>query len=404
MSIQIETAALWPIIDMMQRRVISRAITVPIFACIALDVRPDGVTLRATDQDVFARAIVPGRALADFAPFAAAVDAKALAAFMKRAGTLITISEAPGAVSFASGSSRIRLASISDDALPDYMHDHAAPHGFALEPAAFADDLKRLIPFVSDDRSRYYINGIGCSFRRGRMTMAATDGKRCAVIDRAAPAGTEAAPDIVLPTKAAKLIKAALSKPRGMPAIGVAVSDSVAHFRIGDIEITSRTIDATFPDMERAVLTAMGPEADSSLPFASLEPRLARADVEAVERCAYGTIAWARGQYGVMATSPDAPHWLAVLSLQDKPVYSKGFAPEAGQTFEYQDDAGIWHEIPLATNAGGLIDIGKDVLHVLAAPVPSASVPPRTTRSKARSIPASQSGGSFARPWEELAA
>ncbi|RMF04798.1 MAG: DNA polymerase III subunit beta, partial [Alphaproteobacteria bacterium] len=122
-----------------------------------------------------------------------------------------------------------------------------------------AADLKRLIEktrfAISTEETRYYLNGIylHCAESEAgeKLRAVATDGHRLAQVDVPLPEGASGMPGIIVPRKTVhevyRLIEAADD------GVKVELSTSKIRFTAGDVVLTSKLIDGTFPDYERVI-------------------------------------------------------------------------------------------------------------------------------------------------------
>jgi len=159
-----------------------------------------------------------------------------------------------GRLAIAAGSSRFLLACLPADDFPELGLDGMS-HEFRLP----ARDLARLIEktrfAISTDETRYYLNGIYFhaieSGERPLLRAVATDGHRLARMDVDLPDGASGMPSIILPRKTVQ----ELAKLLGDHSDDVAVdlSANKVRFRAGNIVLTSKLIDGTFPDYERVI-------------------------------------------------------------------------------------------------------------------------------------------------------
>ena len=205
--------------------------TIPILACVKLELADGKLTATATDLDIEITGTI--EAHGDDAAFC--VDAKRLAGIVaKLTGESLEITPADNRVAIKSGRSRFLL-----DALPAADYPDISAGGFDIE---FRVDLAALfapVAFaISTEETRYYLNGI--NMEPGIVT--ATDGHRLATLK------TEAWPDhkpVIVPRKTVSLV------PKGE--IAVSLSPNRIRMESAGVTITSKLIDGTFPDYERVI-------------------------------------------------------------------------------------------------------------------------------------------------------
>ena len=128
-------------------------------------------------------------------------------------------------------------------------------HSFTL-PAA---DLKRLIDrsqfAISTEETRYYLNGIylhtAGSAKAQTLRGVATDGHRLAQIDLPLPKGASGMPGVIVPRKTVGEVQRLIEDTEAE--VGIELSQGKIRFTIGNVVLTSKLIDGTFPDYGRVV-------------------------------------------------------------------------------------------------------------------------------------------------------
>jgi DNA polymerase-3 subunit beta len=152
------------------------------------------------------------------------------------------------------GRARFSLQMLPDADFPD-LQTGDLPISFTIP----AELLKRLIDrtqfAISTEETRYYLNGIyfhvvGAG-GEARLRAVATDGHRLAKAEAPAPEGSVGMPGIILPRKTVGEIQKLLERPDAEVTIGL--SDSKLRLAMGDLVLTSKLIDGTFPDYERVI-------------------------------------------------------------------------------------------------------------------------------------------------------
>jgi DNA polymerase-3 subunit beta len=108
---------------------------------------------------------------------------------------------------------------------------------------------------ISNEETRYYLNGIYFHATTSNdvpvMRAVATDGHRLARVEMPLPNGAAEMPAVIVPRKAINEIRKLIDDTDGD--ISVSLSDSKLCFAFGDIVLTTKLIDGTFPDYERVI-------------------------------------------------------------------------------------------------------------------------------------------------------
>jgi DNA polymerase-3 subunit beta len=162
-----------------------------------------------------------------------------------------------GRLKVAAGRASFELAVLPADEFPD-MGQAELPHRFTVA----GGELKRLFEkarfAISTEETRYYLNGIYLHRVEGgsapKLRAVATDGHRLAQVETECPKGTEGMPGVIVPRKAvAELIK--LIDDAQAP-VEVSLSQAKIRFAVGDVVLTSKLIDGSFPDYARVIPTS----------------------------------------------------------------------------------------------------------------------------------------------------
>lgn len=125
------------------------------------------------------------------------------------------------------------------------------PAIFKLPAASLSRLFEATFCAMSKEEVRYYLGGVFLHIVDGKLRAAATDGHRMIRAEMAAPEGTEALRDTIVPDKTVNHMRRILAKADGE--VTVRVSDRAIQFEVGGAEIASKVIDGTFPDYERVV-------------------------------------------------------------------------------------------------------------------------------------------------------
>lgn len=217
-------------------KVVESRNTIPILSNVVLAVADGRLTTKATDLDIEAEASV---AVLDAADGATTVEAKLLNDIVKRASGDLSLELDDQTLHVRSGRSRFKLQTLPVGDYPSLQHG-----GFDVE---FDVDLAALVGPVqfamSNEETRFYLNGVFLHAVGGFLTAVATDGHRLSrVRGDKAPDGL---PSVILPRKLVSLL------PKG--GVHVSLSESKVRIVADGVTLTSKLIDGTFPDYERVI-------------------------------------------------------------------------------------------------------------------------------------------------------
>jgi DNA polymerase III subunit beta len=114
----------------------------------------------------------------------------------------------------------------------------------------FIEMVSRTLFAVSDDETRYFMNGIFLEKKDDSLVMVATDGRRLAYIGRTIPLRPEALKAVILPPKILTIVRKLAS---GEGTLSLALTDKNVFVRIGATRLSSNLIDGQFPDYRRVI-------------------------------------------------------------------------------------------------------------------------------------------------------
>jgi DNA polymerase III subunit beta len=254
MKVTIERAALLKALSHIHR-IVERRNTIPILSNVLIEAKDGQLELKATDLDLEATEVAPADvAVAGATTVSAHIFHDIVRKLADGAQVSLEIAPDTGQLLLRSGRSRFHLQCLPASDFPDLTTGEFA-HKFDL-PAV---ELRRLIDnaqfAISTEETRYYLNGIyfhtADSDGTTMLRAVATDGHRLARIEAPAPAGAVGMPGVIAPRKAVGEILKLLEDPT--KDVTIEISQVKARFRFGDVTLTTKLIDGTFPDYNRVI-------------------------------------------------------------------------------------------------------------------------------------------------------
>src|SRR5947199_7419073 len=236
-------------------RVVERRNTIPILANVLLHGDRSKLSLKATDLDIevidaIAAEVAPGGSTTVPAHMFFDIVRK----LPEGAQIILESSGDRAALAIRAGRSRFTLQTLPESDFPDLAAGEMT-HKFSLP----AKDLKRLIDktqfAISTEETRYYLNGIYLHVAGGakalKLRAVATDGHRLAQVELDAPKGAEGMPGIIVPRKTVGEVQRLIEDLDAE--VAIELSQTKIRFTIGDVVLTSKLIDGTFPDYGRVI-------------------------------------------------------------------------------------------------------------------------------------------------------
>ncbi|MBI1867468.1 MAG: DNA polymerase III subunit beta [Methylocystis sp.] len=254
MQVTIERAALLRALGHVHR-VVERRTTIPILANVLIEAKPGALLLKATDLDLEIMEKTP----ADVAQEGATtLPAHTLYDIVRKlpegAQASLEATGEQGQLLLRSGRSRFNLQSLAASDFPDVTSGEFS-HAFALAPAVLKKLIDKTQFAISSEETRYYLNGIFVHTTEveGRLMLraVATDGHRLARVEAPAPAGSAGMPGVILPRKAVAEVQRLIED--AQDDIAIDLSANKMRFSFGDVVLTTKLIDGTFPDYTRVI-------------------------------------------------------------------------------------------------------------------------------------------------------
>ncbi len=256
MRVTLERAALLKSLGHVHR-VVERRNTIPILSNVLIRGDGSALQLKATDLDIEVVEAVPADVAQDGAT---TVPAHVIYDIVRKLpdGAQVQLESGPDAstIVLTAGRARFSLQTLPESDFPDITAGEFT-HRFVLP----AEDLKRLIDktqfAISQEETRYYLNGIYIHTVDDAdppvLRAVATDGHRLARVEIEAPDGSLGMPGVIVPRKAVQELQRLLEDPE--ESVGIELSTNKIRFTIGQVVLTSKLIDGTFPDYGRVIPT-----------------------------------------------------------------------------------------------------------------------------------------------------
>jgi DNA polymerase III subunit beta len=285
MKVTVERASLLKSLGHVHR-VVERRNTIPILANVLVRAEGSKLSFKATDLDLeitetIAAEVSPGGATT--------VPAHMFYEIVRKLpeGTQFTLQTLP------------------ENDFPDLAAGEMT-HSFTLGAA----DLKRLIDktqfAISTEETRYYLNGIylhaAGSGKSPTLRAVATDGHRLAQVELALPKGAAGMPGIIVPRKTVGEVQRLIEDNEAE--VSVELSQGKIRFTIGDVVLTSKLIDGTFPDYARVIPS--GNDKELVVDKKEFEQAVDRVSTVSSERGRAVKLSLSAGRLVLSVTNPDS--------------------------------------------------------------------------------------------------
>ena len=319
MKLTIERANLLRALNHVQS-VVERRNTIPILSNVLLDASGVSLSLTATDMDI---SIVESVAASVGTDGSTTALAHTLYEIVRKLpdGAQIELDKSGDQLHLRSGRSEFTLQTLPTEDFP-VMSGGEMSHEFSLD----ADLLRRLVDrtkfAISTEETRYYLNGIYLHGEGSMMRAVATDGHRLARMEADLPDGAAGMPGVIVPRKTVGELRKLIDEAEGP--VEVSLSDTKIRFATGDVVLTSKLIDGTFPDYERVIPT--GNDKILQIDCKEFAKAVDRVSTTATEKMRAVKLALSAGTITLSASSQDSGTAVEELEVgYDKESLEIGF-------------------------------------------------------------------------------
>lgn len=301
------------ILDGLQRvqNVVSTRTTLPILSNTLIQAEKSGVTFTTTDLDMAVRCRVDATVTE---PGATTLPAKRLFTILKEVSATdieIDVDENNHA-SIRCGSSFYKIMGLPQDEFPPFPRPDSQK-SFKIEQPILRDMLKKTAYAVSNDETRYVLNGVHLNITGEKITVVATDGRRLALVEREMdlPKGLEA--EFIIPTKAVNELQHLLGD-KGDAHLSVAENQIICA--IDDTMLVSKLVDGAYPNYRQVIPT----EAKERIPLdrETFLAALHRASILASEKTQSIKLDFGKGRLVITCSSPDVGEAQEEISIAYK--------------------------------------------------------------------------------------
>ncbi|MCL2127013.1 MAG: DNA polymerase III subunit beta [Treponema sp.] len=231
----------------MAQEIIASKNVISILSNIYLEAQNESLTIKATDLKVNFETTVPVTVLE---PGPATVFGD------KFLGILGSVPE--GEMEFEHKDNKVKiktsakkanfqLKSIASEKFPEFPV--SASEYFDIPVKDFKEMIDQTVFAVSDDETRFFMNGVYLEKSEDKIVMVATDGRRLAYIEKKAD-NVKDFPGVIVPPKILNVI-AKRAGDEGV--ISVSVTDKIIYMRFGSYNLSSVLLEGQFPNYRKVI-------------------------------------------------------------------------------------------------------------------------------------------------------
>lgn len=232
-------------------RVVERRTTIPILSNVMLTPGHDSIGLTVSDLGLELRARIPAAAVSGTGITVPVALLSDIVCRLNDGAAVVVDATEKDRASIKSGRSRFVLPVLPCADFPELVATNYS-HAFDLPAGQLAALMGRVGFAIGDEVTRQYLNGIYLHARDDKLRAVAINGHQLARLDTPLPDGAAGMPAIIVPTKTVREMLR-LAQAAGKETVRLSVAANLIRLEAGSTVLTSKLIDATFPDYQRVI-------------------------------------------------------------------------------------------------------------------------------------------------------
>ncbi|MCL2244332.1 MAG: DNA polymerase III subunit beta [Treponema sp.] len=141
-----------------------------------------------------------------------------------------------------------KLKIITSDKYPEFPVSSSS--FFEMPIKEFREMIQQSVFAVSDDETRYYMNGVFLEKIEDKIMMVATDGRRLAYISKTAGSNIEDFTGIIIPPK---ILNTIFKRSGDEGLVSISVSDKSIYINFASYKFSSVLIEGNFPNYKKVI-------------------------------------------------------------------------------------------------------------------------------------------------------
>jgi DNA polymerase-3 subunit beta len=144
---------------------------------------------------------------------------------------------------------KFQLRCISAEKYPEFPVYNKENY-FEMPVKELKDMILQTIFAVSDDETRYFMNGVFFKKEGEKIFMVATDGRRLAYIEKSVPAKMDNFNGVIIPPKVLNVL---IKRAGDEGLLGISITDKTIFIQFGSYKLSSVLIEGQFPNYMRVI-------------------------------------------------------------------------------------------------------------------------------------------------------
>jgi len=230
------------------QNIITPKTTLPILSHVLLETNNDGLRVTATDLDIGISCVIPVNILEQGA---ITVPAKRFYEIVKELpfnDVEVTVKK-NNVVTIESESCQFKIMGLPREEFPK-LPEFKDKEVIKIQQEVLQEMLRLTSFAVSNDETRYVLNGILFKINKNNLTLVATDGKRLAITEKKIQQDLEKEISIIVPVKTIHELNRNL---KNQGEISLILGTNQILFDVNGIIIISRLIEGEFPDFRQVI-------------------------------------------------------------------------------------------------------------------------------------------------------
>lgn len=220
---------------------------IPILSNVMLEAGETGLKMAATNMDMTVVSTVPARTLQ---PGSITLPAKKLQSIIRELQDgEVQVEVNKTVATIKCNRAQFKLHGLPPDDFP-HLPVFKETREFKVPQAMLSNAFRCTEYAMSLDSSRNVLNGIYTSFRDGKLTLVATDGRRLALYEDELEFPESQQTDVILPCKAVMEIHRLLGDAGDAH---VTITETQAAFELGDTLLVTRLTDGNYPNYRQVI-------------------------------------------------------------------------------------------------------------------------------------------------------
>lgn len=293
------------------QNVVSSRSTLPILANVRIQAGEGQLRFTTTDLDVGISSAVEANVEK---PGGTTLPVKKLSSIVRElpAGEVHVEVDSKNIASIRCGQTFFKVHGLPEDEFPGLPQFDDAKV-FTLKQSDIKDSLRKTSYAISNDETRYVLNGILFSFKDARLTMVATDGRRLALIDMEVEFPQSDEVEVIVPTKCVNELTRLVSESGDLRMI---VGQNQVAFDVGSSRLVSKLVEGNYPNYRQVIPTEVSERVtlERGLFLAAVQ----RVSLLASEKTNSVKLMLTKNNLEIIATTPDVGEAREAIPLSYK--------------------------------------------------------------------------------------